>query len=34
MCPTCGKNLNLGECPCEKPDAGVLAAKLKPFLKK
>ena len=34
MCPTCGKNLNLGECRCEKPDTGVLAEKLKPFLKK
>ncbi len=34
MCPVCGKNLNFGECGCEKPDTGILAGKLKPFLKK
>ena len=34
MCPTCGKNLNIGECQCEKAGASVLAEKLKPFLKK
>ena len=34
MCATCGKNLNFGECGCEKPDTSVLAGKLKPFLKK
>jgi len=33
MCPTCGKNLNLGECRCEKTDTAVLAEQLKPFLK-
>jgi uncharacterized protein len=34
LCPTCGKNLNLGECQCEKASPGVLADKLRPFLKK
>jgi uncharacterized protein len=34
LCPVCGRNLNLGECQCEKTAAGVLAEKLTPFLKK
>lgn len=34
LCPTCGKNLNIGECPCGKASAGVLADKLTSFLKK
>lgn len=34
LCPVCGKNLNLGECQCEKTATGVLAEKLKPLLKK
>jgi uncharacterized protein len=33
LCPTCGKNLNLGECRCEKAGSRVLADKLEPFLK-
>lgn len=33
LCPVCGKNLNAGECRCEKATPGVLADKLKPFLK-
>jgi len=34
ICPVCGKNLNLGECRCEKTGASVLGEKLKSFLKK
>jgi uncharacterized protein len=33
LCPVCGKNLNLGECRCEKAGAAVLGEKLKTFLK-
>jgi uncharacterized protein len=33
MCPVCGKNLNLGECRCDKTGATVLSEKLKSFLK-
>ncbi len=33
MCPVCGKNLNLGECRCEKTGTSVLGEKLKSFLK-
>lgn len=33
MCPVCGKNLNLGECRCEKTGTTVLGEKLKSFLK-
>lgn len=33
MCPVCGKNLNLGECRCEKTGTTILSEKLKSFLK-
>jgi uncharacterized protein len=33
MCPVCGRNLNLGECRCEKTGTTILNEKLKSFLK-
>jgi len=33
ICPVCGKNLNLGECRCEKTGTSGLGDKLKSFLK-
>ncbi len=33
MCPSCGKNLNLEECRCEKTGGSVLGEKLRSFLK-
>ena len=33
LCPVCAKNLNLGECRCEKTGTGTLGEKLKSFLK-
>jgi len=33
ICPVCGKNLNLGECLCEKTGHTILAEKLHTFLK-
>jgi uncharacterized protein len=33
ICPVCGKNLNLGECRCEKTGTTILGEKLKSFLK-
>jgi uncharacterized protein len=33
ICPMCGKNLNLGECRCEKTGTTMLGEKLKSFLK-
>jgi uncharacterized protein len=32
MCPTCGKNLNLEECRCDKTETSILTEKLKPFM--
>jgi uncharacterized protein len=32
MCPQCGMSLNLEECQCERPGAGLLGEKLKRFL--
>jgi uncharacterized protein len=33
MCPVCGKNLNNGDCRCEKTGSSTLGEKLKSFLK-
>ncbi|OPY69137.1 MAG: hypothetical protein A4E57_01342 [Syntrophorhabdaceae bacterium PtaU1.Bin034] len=33
MCPSCGKNLNLEQCRCEKTGTTALGEKLKSFLK-
>ncbi len=33
MCPSCGKNLNIGDCQCQRTGTTTLAEKLKPFLK-
>jgi uncharacterized protein len=33
ICPTCGKNLNIEECRCEKTGTSVLGEKLNAFLK-
>jgi uncharacterized protein len=33
ICPVCGKNLNSGECRCEKTGTSVLGEKLRSFLK-
>ena len=33
ICPSCGKNLNLEECRCERTETSVLGEKLNAFLK-
>jgi uncharacterized protein len=33
ICPTCGKNLNVEECRCERMGTTALGEKLRPFLK-
>ena len=33
ICPSCGKNLNIEECRCERTGSAVLTEKLKTFLK-